>query len=96
MLPRRDSPQDKTPTQTESEGLEENIPRKYTGKNGVAILISDKIDFKTGGGIFRNMYRGYMDKPKWVGSRVESGDGWVGGSCGGGGEWRQLYLNNSK
>ena len=49
MLPRRDPPQDKGPTQTESEGLETNFPSKRTGnKTGVAILISDKIDFKKG------------------------------------------------
>ena len=35
-------------TQTESEGLETNIPSKWTGKKkaGIAILISDKIDFQ--------------------------------------------------
>ena len=32
MLPTRDSPQDKRPTQTESEGLETNFPSKQTGK----------------------------------------------------------------
>ena len=32
MLPTRDPPQDKTPTQTESEGLETNFPSKWTGK----------------------------------------------------------------
>ena len=49
MLPTRDPSQDKRPTQTESEGLETNFPSKWTGKKkaGVAILISDKIDFKT-------------------------------------------------
>ena len=47
MLPTRDPPQNKRPTQTESEGLETNIPNKWTGKKaGVAILILDKIDFK--------------------------------------------------
>ena len=48
MLPTRDPPQDRRPTQTESEGLETNIPSKWTGKKkaGVVILISDKIDFK--------------------------------------------------
>ena len=47
MLPIRDPPQDRTPTQTESERPETNIPRKWTGKKaGVAILISDKIDFE--------------------------------------------------
>ena len=44
----RDPPQDRRPTQSESEGLETNIPSKWTGKKkaGVAILISDKIDFQ--------------------------------------------------
>ena len=48
MLPTRDPPQNKRPTQTESEGLETKFPSKWTGKKkaGVAILISDKIDFK--------------------------------------------------
>ena len=49
MLPIRDPTQDRRPTQTESEGLETNIPSKWTGKKkkaGVAILISDKMDFK--------------------------------------------------
>ena len=48
MLPTRDPPQDRRPTQTASEGMETNIPRKWTVKKkaGVAILISDKIDFK--------------------------------------------------
>ena len=49
MLPTRDPSQDKRPTQTESEGLETNIPSKWTGKKkkaGVAIVISDKIDFQ--------------------------------------------------
>ena len=32
MLPTRDPPQDRRPTQTESEGLETNIPSKQTGK----------------------------------------------------------------
>ena len=47
MLPTRDPPQNKKPTQTESEGLETNFPSKQTGKKaGVPILISDKIDFQ--------------------------------------------------
>ena len=50
MLLTRDPPQDKRPTQTESESLETNLPSKLTGKKtkqtGVAILISDRIDFK--------------------------------------------------
>ena len=47
MLPIRDPPQDKRPTETESEGVETNFPSKQTGKKaGVAILISDKVDFK--------------------------------------------------
>ena len=32
MLPTRDPPQDKRPTQTESEGLETTFPSKWTGK----------------------------------------------------------------
>ena len=50
MLSKGDPLQNKRPTQTESKGLETNIPSKGTGKKkkaGVAILISDKIDFKT-------------------------------------------------
>ena len=48
MLPTSDPPQGKRPTETESEGLETNIPSKWTGKKnaGVAIHPSDKIDFK--------------------------------------------------
>ena len=47
MLPTRDPSQDKRLTQTESEGLETNFPSKRTGKKpGVAIPISDKIDFQ--------------------------------------------------
>ena len=47
MLPKRDPSQDKRLTQTESEGLETNLPSKRTGKKtGVAVLISDIIDLK--------------------------------------------------
>ena len=48
MLPTRDPPQDRRSTQTELEGLETKIPSKWTGKKkaGVAILISDKINFE--------------------------------------------------
>ena len=47
MQPTRDPPQDKEPIKTECEGLETNLPKKRTGKKaGVAVLISDKIDFK--------------------------------------------------
>ena len=35
----------------------------------------------TGRKVFRNMYKGHMDKPRQVGSRVGGGDGW------GGGDW---------
>ena len=45
MLSTRDPPQNKGHIQTESERLEKDIPCKA----GVAILISDKIDFKTKG-----------------------------------------------
>ena len=48
MLPTRDPPQNKRPTQTENEGLETNIPSKWTGKKSwVEIFLSDKVDFKT-------------------------------------------------
>ena len=47
MLSTRDPPQNKGHIQTKSEGLEKNISRKGDQKKaGVAILISDKIDFK--------------------------------------------------
>ena len=48
MLPTRDPPEYKKPTQIESEGMETNIPSKWTLKKkaGVAILLSDTIDFK--------------------------------------------------
>ena len=48
MLSTRDPPQNKGYIQTESEGLEKDFPCKQGPKEaGVAILISDKIDFKT-------------------------------------------------
>ena len=49
MLPTRDPPQNKGHIQTESEGLEKKIfhANRDQKKAGVAILISDKIDFKT-------------------------------------------------
>ena len=47
MLPARDPPQNKGHIQTESEGLEKDIWSRDQKKAGVAILISDKIDFKT-------------------------------------------------
>ena len=47
MLPPSNPPQNTRPTQTESEGLETNIPSKWIGKkSGVAIPILEKIDFK--------------------------------------------------
>ena len=51
------------------------------------------------GRVFRNIYKGHMDKPKW--GRIKDGKwGWLGwgGKWGavGGGKWRQLYLNNNK
>ena len=47
MLPTRDPPQNKRPTQTESEGLEKKYSKKMDRekKARVAILTSDKIDF---------------------------------------------------
>ena len=48
LLPTRDLNQNKRFTQAESEGMEKNIPCKWTLKKArVAILISDKVDFKT-------------------------------------------------
>ena len=48
MLSTRDPPQNKGHIQTESERLEKDISYKWRPKKaGVAILISDKIDFKT-------------------------------------------------
>ena len=49
MPPTRDPPQNKRPTWTEREGLEKKYSKHlYREKNAsVAILISDKIDFKT-------------------------------------------------
>ena len=47
MLSTRDPPQTQGHIQTESEGMEKDIPCKWKSKKaGVAILISDKIDFK--------------------------------------------------
>ena len=47
MVPTGDPPQKKRPTQTESEGLEKNIPSKWTGKKswGSNTLIR-QTDFK--------------------------------------------------
>ena len=49
MLSTRHPPHNKRHIQTESEELEKNISCKWRPKKnaGVAILISDKIDFKT-------------------------------------------------
>ena len=48
MLPTRDPPQNKGHIQIESEGLEKDFhANRDQKKAGVAILISDKIDFKT-------------------------------------------------
>ena len=48
MLSTRDPPQNKEHTLTESEGPEKDIPCKQRQKKaGLAILISDKTDFKT-------------------------------------------------
>ena len=49
MLSTRDPPQNKGHIQTESEKLEKKIfhANRDQNKEGVVILISDKIDFKT-------------------------------------------------
>ena len=47
MLPTRDPPQNQRPTETESEGLQKILQANGQEKKArVAILISDKIDFK--------------------------------------------------
>ena len=46
MLSTRDPPQNKGHIQTKSGGLEKNISCRDQKKVGVAILISDKIDFQ--------------------------------------------------
>ena len=47
MLPPRDPSQIKGYTQTKNKGMEKDISCKWKGKARGAILISDKIDFKT-------------------------------------------------
>ena len=48
MLSTRDPPQNRGHIQTENEGLEKDFPCKQgPNKAGVAIHISDKIDFRT-------------------------------------------------
>ena len=47
MLPIRDSLQTQRHTQTKSEGIEKDISCNQQGERaGVAVLVSDKIDFK--------------------------------------------------
>ena len=47
MLSTTEPPQNKAHIQTESEGLEKDISHKWRPKKaGVAILVSDKLDFK--------------------------------------------------
>ena len=46
MLPTKDPPQNKTLTQTETEGLEIFQANRQGKRNRVAILISHKIDFQ--------------------------------------------------
>ena len=50
MLSTRGPPQNRRPTQTESEGWGKNILSKWTGKKksqgSIAIVMSDKIDLK--------------------------------------------------
>ena len=48
MLPPRELSQIERYTQTKSRGMEKDVSCKWKGKkNGVAVSISDKIDFKT-------------------------------------------------
>ena len=46
MLSKRNPLQTQGHIQTESEGMEKDIPCKWKSQTGVAILISDKIDLK--------------------------------------------------
>ena len=46
MLPPRDPSQIKRYTQTKSKGLEKDISFKWKRKAGVAVHVSDKIDFE--------------------------------------------------
>ena len=49
MLPTRDLPQDKRPNRLKVKGWKQNFQANGQGKKaGVAILISDKIDFQRG------------------------------------------------
>ena len=48
-----------------------------------------------GGGFSGTSIKGTWTKPKDIGSRVGSGDGWGGGRVLEG-KWRQLYLNYNK
>ena len=50
MLPTKDPPQDRRPTQTESEGLEKEYSKQMDRgkKSQVSKLILNKIDFKVG------------------------------------------------
>ena len=60
MLPPRDPSQIKRYTQTKSKGTETDISCKWERKKaGVAVLISDKIDFKTKA-IVRDKERHYI------------------------------------
>ena len=46
MMPTRDPPQDKRPTQTESEGLESNIPSKRTEKQSNTHITQNRLPKK--------------------------------------------------
>ena len=77
MLPTRGTPQDKRPTQTESERLEKNYSKQMDRKKkaGVAILTSGKIDFKTKA-IKRNPERARKGKEaqkEWRGIKGNAG-----------------------
>ena len=59
MLPTRDPPQNKRLTQTESEGLETNIPNKYTGKK------KKKPGSNTHNRQNRLQKKGHKERPRW-------------------------------
>ena len=57
MMPTRDPPQDKRPTQTESEGLERNFPSKWTGKKSRGSNTHIRQN--------RLQKKGHKERPRW-------------------------------
>ena len=57
MMPTRDSPQDRRPKQTESEGLETNFASKWTGKKSRGNNTHIRQN--------RLLKKGHKERPKW-------------------------------